>query len=390
MKLEVRQSSSENSFKSSTGILQGECTSPIFFSFFVNDLENVFDSDDIGTECYDILLKLLMYADDMVIFSDTEEGLQEALNNLDVYCSKWDISVNTVKTKVVVFQKSSCGKCSTNFVYRNKVLEIVPFFKFLGLYLKNNGSFALHFKEIIKSARKALFSLKKTLQTNPEIVPTMQLDLFNSMVLPILFYGCEVWGFCQADPLERFYISFLKNVLCVKQSTPNCFVYGEFGLFPLILGRKLRIIKYWFKILNSSNDSFIKKMYNDLLVLSERFPDQITWVTLLRDMLFNYGFAYVWYDQYVFNETTFLRMFEQRMKDTYIQEWNSKVRSTSDYRLYKKIKFTFNFENYLNMDNKSFRISITKIRLSSHLFYIERGRWEKQKIEAIDRKCVFL
>ena len=90
-----------------------------------------------------------------------------------------------------------------------------------------------------------------------------------------------------------------------------------------------------------------------------------------------------------FNETTFLRMFEQRMKDTYIQEWNSKVRSTSDYRLYKKIKFTFNFENYLNMDNKSFRISITKIRLSSHLFYIERGRWEKQKIEAIDRKCVF-
>ena len=183
------------------------------------------------------------------------------------------------------------------------------------------------------------------MQTNPEIVPNMQLDLFNSMVLPILFYGCEVWGFCQADPLERFYISFLKNVLCVKQSTPNCFVYGEFGLFPLILERKLRIIKYWFKILNSSNDSFIKKMYNDLLVLSERFPDQITWVTLLRDMLFNYGFAYVWYDQCVFNETSFLRMFEQRMKDTYIQEWNSKVRCTSDYRLYKKIKFTFNFDS---------------------------------------------
>ena len=389
MKLEVRQSSTGNSFKSSTGILQGECTSPIFFSLFVNDLEKMFNSDSIGIECYDILLKLLMYADDMVIFSDSEEGLQEALDNLDVYCSKWDISVNTVKTKVVVFQKSSCAKCSTDFVYRNKVLEIVPYFKYLGLFLKNNGSFALHFKEIIKSARKALFGLKKTLQTNPEIVPSMQLDLFNSMVHPILFYGCEVWGFCQADPLERFYISFLKNVLCVKQSTPNCFVYGEFGLFPLIIERKLRIMKYWFKILNSSNASFIKKMYNDLLILSEHFPDQITWVTLLRDMLFNYGFAFVWYDQGVFNETTFLRMFEQRMKDTYIQEWNSKVRSTSDYRLYKKIKFTFNFENYLNMDNKSFRISITKIRLSSHLFYIERGRWEKQKIEAIDRKCVF-
>ena len=39
------------------------------------------------------------------------------------------------------------------------------------------------------------------------------------------------------------------------------------------------------------------------------------------------------------------------------------------------------------MDNKLFRVAITKIRLSSHLFYIERGRWEKNKINAIDRKC---
>ena len=46
-----------------------------------------------------------MYADDMVIFSETKEGLQKGLNNLDVYCWKWDISVNTRKTKVVVFRK---------------------------------------------------------------------------------------------------------------------------------------------------------------------------------------------------------------------------------------------------------------------------------------------
>ena len=28
------------------------------------------------------------------------------------------------------------------------------------------------------------------------------------------------------------------------------------------------------------------------------------------------------------------------------------------------------------MPNKYFRVSITKIRLSSHLFFIERGRWK--------------
>ena len=43
--------------------------------------------------------------------------------------------------------------------------------------------------------------------------------------------------------------------------------------------------------------------------------------------------------------------------------------------------------NYLNLDNKAFRIAITKVRLSSHLFLIERGRWNKPKINAEDRKC---
>ena len=55
----------------------------------------------------------------------------------------------------------------------------------------------------------------------------MQIDMYNSMVTPILFYGCEVWGFCKADSLERFSISFLKNVLAVEQTTPNCFVGSE-------------------------------------------------------------------------------------------------------------------------------------------------------------------
>ena len=39
------------------------------------------------------------------------------------------------------------------------------------------------------------------------------------------------------------------------------------------------------------------------------------------------------------------------------------------------------------MDNTLFRVAITKIRLSSHVFNIERGRWVRPKIDAFDRKC---
>ena len=387
MKLEVKHNNNNDFFEPSTGILQGECTSPVFFSFFVNDLEDVLNPDYVGIETFDILIKLLMYADDMVIFSNSEDGLQEALNNLDFYCKKWGISVNTRKTKVVVFKKGPISENLGRWIYRDQVLEVVNCFKYLGLHFGANGSFAHHFKELVKSAKKALFGLKKTLSKNPEIYPKMQIDLFNSMVTPILFYGCEVWGFCKADSIERFFISFLKNVLNVKQTTPNCFVYGELGIFPLIIERKIRIVKYWFKILNSSENSFLRKIYNDLFLISESSPEQITWVSLFKKMLFQYGFGNVWLEQGVFNESKFLNMFEQRIKDNFLQLWNSDVNSTSDFRLYKKIKKKFNFENYLHMENKQFRTAITKIRLSSHLFNIERGRWAKPKIEANDRKC---
>ena len=56
MKLEVRNSPNEDMFSSNVGILQGEISSPLFFSFFVNDIESIFDSDNSGINIFDTLL----------------------------------------------------------------------------------------------------------------------------------------------------------------------------------------------------------------------------------------------------------------------------------------------------------------------------------------------
>ena len=61
-----------------------------------------------GAEGIDIgMLKLylLLYADDIVIFSNTSEGLQKGLDILSDYCQKWKLTVNIDKTKVMVFEK---------------------------------------------------------------------------------------------------------------------------------------------------------------------------------------------------------------------------------------------------------------------------------------------
>ena len=80
--------------------------SPFLFSMYVNDLEEEFrlnglDGIDIGS----LKLLLLLYADDITLFSETEEGLQNGINILNAYCNRWKLKVNISKTKVVVFRK---------------------------------------------------------------------------------------------------------------------------------------------------------------------------------------------------------------------------------------------------------------------------------------------
>ena len=66
-----------------TGVRQGECLSPFLFAVSLNDIEQEFvikgaDGVDSGF----LKLFLLLYADDIVIFSETAEGLQNGLNIL--------------------------------------------------------------------------------------------------------------------------------------------------------------------------------------------------------------------------------------------------------------------------------------------------------------------
>ncbi len=79
-------------FSCTLGVRQGDCLSPFLFSMFANDLESVYQLN--GSEGVDIgMLKLfiLLYADDIVIFSESEHGMQEGLNLLSEYCIKWKL-----------------------------------------------------------------------------------------------------------------------------------------------------------------------------------------------------------------------------------------------------------------------------------------------------------
>ena len=109
-----------------------------------------------------------MYADDMAIFSTTIEGLQEGINNLSKYCSKWGLTVNILKTKIVIFKRGGRIGSKEKWWFNGVLLEVVTSFKYLGIVLSSSGSYTNCITSLVNSSRRALFCLKMLINRNSE------------------------------------------------------------------------------------------------------------------------------------------------------------------------------------------------------------------------------
>ena len=54
------------------------------------------------------LLPILLFADDIALFSHSPDGLQEQIDILAEFCHETGLEVNVAQTKVVVFSKRKC------------------------------------------------------------------------------------------------------------------------------------------------------------------------------------------------------------------------------------------------------------------------------------------
>jgi len=75
-------------FPSDIGVCQGDNLSLTLFKLFLNDLPEIFDATCNPVLLNNSTLNCLMYADDLIMVSETPEGLQECLNKLSIYCKK--------------------------------------------------------------------------------------------------------------------------------------------------------------------------------------------------------------------------------------------------------------------------------------------------------------
>ena len=279
-------------FGSYCGVRQGENLSPVLFSLYLNDLEAyLFERQNVGiaidSDSEDLItfLKLivLLYADDTIILADTAESLQRTLND---YCQLWKLNINTDKSKVIVFG-SRLNK-PFQFKLGPNDLETVDSYKYLGVFFSKSGSFLNASKHIAEQARKALYYLYTRIN-NLNLPIDLQIKLFDHTVLPILTYGCEVWGFENIKILERIHAEFLRTITKTKKSTPHYMLFAELGRYPLDITVKIRMIGFWTRIISGKETKLSYLLYNTI----KDTPNlQSKWINYVKQIFIDCGKAF--------------------------------------------------------------------------------------------------
>ena len=81
------------------GVRQGDPMSPTLFSLYINDLAKHLTENGPTLNFDNLSINCLLYADDMVLITETEEQLQKLLDMMYVWCKKWQLKVNKERPK---------------------------------------------------------------------------------------------------------------------------------------------------------------------------------------------------------------------------------------------------------------------------------------------------
>ena len=355
------------------GLRQGCILSPLLFILFINDIKDYLSQIN-GHEMFigNVSISHLLFADDLVIFSQSTVGLQRYLNTLDQYCKTFKLNINLSKTFIVVYRRGGKPAKSEKWHINKVPIKTVPHFKYLGIIFSTTGSWTKAQRDLAGRARKAMFLIKKFVAVTKIRNPAILFKIFDSCVLPILNYGCEVWGFHEGKEVDKVYHEFCKFVAGLPTTTPNIAARGEFGRKRLIFYRCIRIVRYWSKFLENGCNKILRAAYQEQLRLDSKGIN--VWVSDVRTILCSMGFSQIWYNQSIADPKCFFKDFKKQLSCLEQNLFDLQKTQYNRLFLYSQLKSLITSHHWLSNESFHLKNLYSKFICSAHNLAIETGR----------------
>ena len=314
-------------------------------------------------------LVCLIYADDILLLSQSEKGLQNMLQVLHEYAGKNGMALNIKKTKVMIFNKNG-RHLRRNLYFGNDKLDTTREYKYLGFLITPSGEINSGLKDLKDRALRALAKLKYKMGQSFRKQPSITIKIFRSLIEPILLYASDWWGVMKmpnTNPIETLFLSFCKQLLGVQKQTTNTGVLLELGLVPMLLLAQKKAIKNWYRITTG-------EQCNALVVESHQgaLLRNLSWPVNVENLTSRIGLGQSFTDM----DPDIHSQVYQRQLDIFHQNAFADIKKAdSKLRTYSKVKTEPGFEKYLDdVRYVKERIALTKLRLSNHILMIEKGR----------------
>ena len=143
------------------------------------------------------------------------------------------MKINVSKTKIVVFRNGGAVKKTERWFLDGNPIEIVSFYKYLGVYFTPKMSWSVTLNKLSLQATKASNCILRYQKKFGNIPPTEMFKIFDSMVKPILCYASNIWGHKYNQKIESVHTKFCKKYCLLYNNCMDAFSLSECGRLPL-------------------------------------------------------------------------------------------------------------------------------------------------------------
>ena len=185
------------------GVPQGSLLAPLLYIFYIRDMPtkvlnsliSSFYADDTSYAASDTLHK------SSKLFAANQ--LQPILTELEAFCSKWRVGLNSSKTWCLNFFHNSKNDNSPRLWLKGELLQYKKECKFLGITFDAKLNYKTHIENLVSRCRKRLNLLKAIRGKDWGAKPETILYTYRTFIRPVLEYGSILFAYAEDNLLKK-------------------------------------------------------------------------------------------------------------------------------------------------------------------------------------------
>ena len=387
--------------------------SPLIFNLFINDLPDQFDDQCDPVHLGGQAVHALMFADDVVILSQSADGLRRSIDITVNYFNSIYLDVNFDKSQIMIFNpRGSLLNNHSDHIFQanGHKLKVVKEYTYLGFKFTPSGCASHGAEELFNKSRRSWFSISNMIYKYKRLKTDKAFQIFDQLVTSIGLFNCEYWlpliiskkcfsneeglfSFWETFKLETINQKISRMVLSVHKKSSRLAVLGELGRFPLLIKGICHALKYRASLLKIGTNCLISKA----VVEMQSTPDLncTSWWAKIGKIETLLDIKYSKYS----NIDKIGDLIKQKVKSKFELFWLNQINKISlkndgidhnKLRFYKTFKGCFKKEAYIDLvPNRNQRSDLIRLRISASRLAIETKRYSRPYVPESQRFCTY-